>query len=152
MVFRIVASDSPSRHRRGVTLFYKESPRFPVEAHQQHGPNVIMFYLITDGWHWHVVGCYLATRDAPTLESGIMRINHRPGGVELLVAGYFNTDFKTPDGNKRDKEITAETATDGLENRIEHFIPCKILCTWEGWTWSMFRSDQEVRSWTDYIL
>ena len=99
-----------------------------------------------------MVGCYLATRDAPTLESGVTTINHRPGGVELLVAGYFNTDFKTPDGNKRDKEITAETATDGQENRIEHFIPCKILCTWEGWTWSMFRSDQEVRSWTDYIL
>ena len=84
--FRVVKSDAPSRHRGGVTFFYKELPRFAVEFHQHHGPNVISVHMVTSKQLWYKVGCYLALRDASTLESLITEIVHRPRGAELLVA------------------------------------------------------------------
>ena len=85
--------NSLSRNRRGVALFYKESPRFVVEAHQHHGPNIISFYLVTGGRRWHVVVCYLAPRNASTLESAVAEIDHRPRVAELLVVVDFNIDL-----------------------------------------------------------
>ena len=57
MVFCVVVLDSPSFHRRGVVLFYKESLRFTVEARQHHGPNAISFQLVTGGQCWYMMGC-----------------------------------------------------------------------------------------------
>ena len=57
-----------------MTLFYKESPRFTVESHKQHVPNVISFQLVTGGQLWYVVGCYLAPHNASTSESIVVAI------------------------------------------------------------------------------
>ena len=62
----------------GGGLFYKESPRFEVEDHQQHGPNVIRSQLVTGGQNWHMLGCYLSPRDVSTLESVSAEIGHGP--------------------------------------------------------------------------
>ena len=91
--FCVVVSDTPSRHHGGVALFYKESPRFVVEAHKHHSPNVIRFHMVMGRRHWHMVGCYFAPRNNSTLESVVTAIVHRPRGVELLIFGDFNADL-----------------------------------------------------------
>ena len=60
---------------------------------------------------WHVVRCYLAPRDASTLESVILAIRQQPRGKELLVTVDFNTDMEFSDGHKRKKEISAVMVT-----------------------------------------
>ena len=107
MSFRVVVLDVLRRHCRGMALFYKESPRFVVEEHQQNGPNVISFHLVAGGRRWYVVGCYLVPHDAFTLERVFSMIGHRPRVTELLVAEYFNTGLESLDGNKRDEVISS---------------------------------------------
>ena len=87
----VVAADAPSRHSAVMELFYKESPRFALESHQQHGPNTICFQLVTGGQFWYVMGCYLVPGDASTLESAIAAIFHRLRGTYLLAVCYFKT-------------------------------------------------------------
>ena len=39
--YSIIATDAPSQHRGGVTLFYRSKPHFVVEAVERFGPNVL---------------------------------------------------------------------------------------------------------------
>ena len=41
--YSVIATDAPSRHRGGVTLFYRSKPHFVVEAVEKFGPNVLGF-------------------------------------------------------------------------------------------------------------
>ena len=50
--YRVVATDSPSRHRSGVALFYKPSRIFAVEAVREYGPNVLSFEVVMGGQRW----------------------------------------------------------------------------------------------------
>ena len=109
--FSVVTSDALIRHHGGLTLFYKESPRFEVEYHQQQSTNVISFQLVMGGQHWHVVGCHLVSRNASTLESIVTAINHRPRSAELLVVGDFNTALESPYCNKYAEVITVAMTT-----------------------------------------
>ena len=70
--FHAVASDAPSRHHRGMALFYKESPHF------------------SGGRCCNVVRCYLAPRNAFNLEISVAAIGHRIRGADLLFASNFN--------------------------------------------------------------
>ena len=64
----MVAADATIQHRGGVVLFERESRRFTVKAHPQHGPHFIIFNLVKGGQHWQVFGCDLPLNDASTLE------------------------------------------------------------------------------------
>ena len=55
--FCVIVSDGPSRHYRGMSLFYKYLTHFVVEDHHQHGPNITRFQLVPGRRCWHVVGC-----------------------------------------------------------------------------------------------
>ena len=37
--YKVIATDAPSRHRGGVALFYRLTPRFVVEAVERCGPT-----------------------------------------------------------------------------------------------------------------
>ena len=56
--YRVVATDTPSRHRSGVALFYRPWPLFKVEAVREYGPNVLSFEVAT-GARWET------NREAP---------------------------------------------------------------------------------------
>ena len=45
--YHVVATDAPFRYRGGVTLFYRPSPLFAVEAVRKYGPNVMSSKLAT---------------------------------------------------------------------------------------------------------
>ena len=45
--YSVIATDAPSRHRGGVTLFYCSEPHFVVEAVEKFGPNVMGFQVVT---------------------------------------------------------------------------------------------------------
>ena len=47
--YKVIATDAPSRHRGGVTLFYRPTPHFVVEAVERCGPNVMLFQVATGG-------------------------------------------------------------------------------------------------------
>ena len=55
--YRVVATDAPSRHRRGVALFYRPSSLLTVEAVREYGPNVLSFEVATGGRQWYIIGC-----------------------------------------------------------------------------------------------
>ena len=65
--YSVVATDAPSRHRSGVEVFYRPSPHFAVEAVQQFGPNIVVFYLETRARRWCIIGCYLSPEDTSTI-------------------------------------------------------------------------------------
>ena len=58
--YSVIATDAPSRHRGGVTLFYRSEPHFVVEAVGKFGPNVLGFQLATGVRRWYIVGAYIA--------------------------------------------------------------------------------------------
>ena len=45
--YKVIATDAPSRHRGGVALFYRPTPRFAVEAVEKCGPNVMVWQVVT---------------------------------------------------------------------------------------------------------
>ena len=67
--YSVVATDGPSRHRGGVTIFYRPLTPFAVEAVHQFGPNVVSFHMVTGARRWYIICCYLAPNDTSTIES-----------------------------------------------------------------------------------
>ena len=55
--YRVVTTDTPSRHRGGVSLFYRPSPPFAVEAVREYGPNFMSFEVATGARRWYIIGC-----------------------------------------------------------------------------------------------
>ena len=135
--FYVVKTDAPSRHRKGITLFYKESRHFAMEEINMPGPNVISFQLEMGGHCWHVVGLYLALNDASTLECVMAAIGQSHRDMEILVAGEFNADMVSPYGKERNKTITAAMSIEGLEDTLEHFFPRHIHWKRYGRAWIM---------------
>ena len=121
--YSVVATDAPSRHRGGVAIFYRSAPNFVVEAVQKFGPNVIGFQLSMGARRWYIVGCYLAPNYTLTMERVVEALQSRPRGAELLVAGDFNVDLATPEGDRRAEDIATTLATEGLEDMAKHFLP-----------------------------
>ena len=62
--FQVMATEEPSAHCGGVEIFHCEAEHFDIEYLLLHGTNVILFQLVTGWRRWHVVGCYIAPRDA----------------------------------------------------------------------------------------
>ena len=75
-------------------MFYKESPRFTVEAIQHFGPNVVRFYLAPEERRCYTIGCYLSPDDASMVESVVTDLRELPQGDKLLVTGGFNSDLE----------------------------------------------------------
>ena len=55
-----------SRHRGGVALFYRPTPRFTVEVVEKCGPNVMVWQVVTGDTRWYIVGAYIAPADEGT--------------------------------------------------------------------------------------
>ena len=91
--YSVITTDALSRHRGGVTIFYRSEPHFVVEAVEKFGPNVIGFQLAAGAQRWYIVGLYLAPDDTTTMERVSEAIRSRPRGAELPVAGDFNVDL-----------------------------------------------------------
>ena len=66
--YSVVATDAPSRHRGGVTVFHRPEPHFAVEAVNQFVPNSIVFQMVMGARQWYIVGCYLAPDSTLTIE------------------------------------------------------------------------------------
>ena len=54
--YSIVETNVPIRHRGGVTVFYRSSPRYAVEAVHKFGTNVVGFHLDTGEQRWYIFG------------------------------------------------------------------------------------------------
>ena len=68
---------------------------------EKFGPNVIGFQLATGARRWYIVGCYLAPDNTSMMERVVEALRSRPRGAELLVAGDFNMNLATPEGDRR---------------------------------------------------
>ena len=135
-----------------MAIFHRTAPHFAVEAVQQFGPNVIGFQLTTGARRWYIVGCYLAPDDTSTIERVVKALRECPKGAKLLVAGDLNINFAAPEGDRREEDIAATLATEGLEDMDPHFLPRQRCWCRDRRTWGMLRNGREVRSQTDYIL
>ena len=90
---------------------------------RKYGPNVIGFQLATGARRWYIVGCYLAPDDTLTIERVVEALRDQPKGAELLFAGDINTNLEAPERDRREEEIAATIATEGLEDMAHHFLP-----------------------------
>ena len=52
--FWVMATEAPSDHRGSVAFFYGEAEHFAIKELCLHGPNVIIFQLVTGRRQWHV--------------------------------------------------------------------------------------------------
>ena len=66
--FCVIETEVPRAHRGSVAVFYRGVEHFAVEELRPHGPNVITSQLVTGRRRWHVVGCYIVSRYASTIE------------------------------------------------------------------------------------
>ena len=66
--FWVTATEAQSAHRGGFVIFYPMAEHFAVEELRLHGLNVITFQLVMGRQRWHVVGCYIVSRYASTIE------------------------------------------------------------------------------------
>ena len=137
--YSVIATDAPSQHRGGVTIFYRSDPQFVVEVVEKFGPNVIGFQLATRAGQWYIVGVYLAPEDTTTMERVSKAILSKPRGAELLVAGEFNVDLASPEGDRRAEDIATLVATEGLEDMARHFLPRENMWCQDCRTWGMVR-------------
>ena len=64
----------------------------------------------------------------------------------------MNVNLAEPEGDRREEDIAAKMATEGLEDMSAHFLPRQRPWCRDGRTWSMLQKGREVRSRTDYIL
>ena len=107
---------------------------------------------MTGGWRWYIVGVYLAPEDTTTMERVSKAIRIKPRGAELLVAGDFNVDLASPEGDWRAEDIATSLATEGLEDMARYFLPRENRWCRDRRTWGVIRKGSEVRSRKDYIL
>ena len=69
------------------------------------------------------MGCYLAPDDTSTIERVVEALRDQPNGAELLVAGDLNTNLAVLEGDRREEDIAATIATEGLDYMAQHFLP-----------------------------
>ena len=62
--FWVMATEAPSAHRGGVTIFYRKVEHFSIKELRLQGLNVISFNLVTLWIQWHVLGCYITPSNA----------------------------------------------------------------------------------------
>ena len=84
-----MATEAPSAHSGGVTVFYRVTEQFSVEALQTYGANVVRFQLETgDSW-WFILGCDLAPYNASTINDIFAAISKRPPGGRAAGGRQF---------------------------------------------------------------
>ena len=101
--YKVVATPAPIRHQGGVTIFYRDSPVFAVEAIRQFDANVIAFQMATVKRRWYIVGCYLATGDRTTIRDVEVAMAEKPRGEEFIVAGDLNLELGKTGSRGRDE-------------------------------------------------
>ena len=99
--YRVVATDAPSRHRGGVTLLYRPSTLFAVEAVREYRPNVMSFEVATGARQWYIIGCYLDPDDTSSIECVVTALGDRPKCTALVVEGDLNTDLEDSENDRR---------------------------------------------------
>ena len=92
------------------------------------------------------MGVYLAPEDTSTMERVSKAIRSKPRGAELLVAGDFNVDLTSPEGDRRAEDIATLLVTEVLEDMARHFLPRENRWCRDRRTWGMIRKGREVRS------
>ena len=123
--YRVIATESPSRHHGGVALFYREKAHFAVEEVRNYGPNIISFEVVTGRRRWYIIRCYIAPDDARTTKRVVKSLGDQPQATALIVAGDFNTNLGEMASDGRGTEITAAITEAGLEDMTAHFLPRK---------------------------
>ena len=63
-----------------------------------------------------------------------------------------DTNLAAPEGGRREEDIAATIATEGLEDMAQNLLPRERRWFRDRRTWGMLRKGREVRSRTDYIL
>ena len=58
-------------------MFYRAEEHLSVEALQLYGTNVVSFQLALVGMRWYIVGCYLVSDNASTIEYVVVAISQR---------------------------------------------------------------------------
>ena len=107
-------------------LFWPEFPQFAVEAHQKHGPNIVIFRMVMGGPIWFLMGLYLAPDNASSIEHAFGAMVQCPNRDELVVFGDLNRDIVEPEGNTWYKSIVVALVDLGPEDIYIHFLPCRI--------------------------
>ena len=72
---------------------------------------------------WYILGCYLAPNGTLTIERVVKSLKERPKVAELLVAGNMNVNLAETEGDRREEDIAATLATEGLEDMAAHSLP-----------------------------
>ena len=91
--FWVTATAAPITHFGGVTVFYCKSEHLAIEDLCLHGTKVIRFQMVTGKLQWHIAGCYIAPRDASTIEDVAEATRDLPYGADLLVSGDLNSNL-----------------------------------------------------------
>ena len=84
----------------GVSVLYRPSPRYTVEAVQQFRPNIVVFHLEMGGAA--MIHCQMLPRLQRHLNDRECRCKECPQGADLMVAGDLNFNLAEPEGDWRE--------------------------------------------------
>ena len=90
------------------------------------------------------MGCYIATRDASTIEGVAASIRDRYYEDKLLVSVNLNANLVDPEGTPQGEAIADELDSVGLIYMRLHFLPRRKPWLQDRCTWNMRRDGQEV--------
>ena len=94
----IFVTDTSSRHRGGVVVFYCGSK---WRHSSSSGPTLSDFRWCCGVLWCYIVGCCLTTDDASVIERIVASTGQHPRRTKLLEAGDFNTYLPGPEGYYR---------------------------------------------------
>ena len=80
------------------------------------------------------------------IERVVEALRERPKGAEMLVAGDMNINLEEPEGNRREEDIAATLATEGMEDMAAQFLLRRRHWCRDGRAWSMLQKGREVGS------
>ena len=104
----VTAKAALSAHCSSALVFYPKAEHFSIEELHLHGPNVIRFMLVIGRRRWHIMGCYISSRDASTIEDAIAAIRNRSFGGDILVAVNLNANLEDLEGTPQSEAISDE--------------------------------------------
>ena len=119
--YRVAVTVAPRLYHGAIAIFYCEADHFTLEALRLHGPNVVIFQLVSEEKWWYLVSCYIVLDYAFTIKGVVADIIQRPRGEYMLVARDCNACLAAPEGNAHDKDRGSIPAKVGFWVGLRNF-------------------------------
>ena len=134
-------------------MCWKENDSFELEEHKVWGPNVISCRIITGGYSYYAVGCYIPPSETTlaSFDTAIEAWNQCPQGFIPILMGDLNANINNP-RNERDWRISEQIDSWDSDCLTGHYKSRRRRIARGNWTWRQRRLGRWISSKPDYAI